>query len=290
MVRVGLLLVASVGCNQLFGLDDTTLVPADQVNPDFDKDDVPDVDDNCPLSPNPLQENRDMDAVGDACDFCPELATEVNHDEDGDGIGDECDLCPVDPDFQVDGDLDQVGDACDPNADATMPDRSLLFDPFLSLAHWSTSGTPWVELGDAVAPVGPIDPGLPGLGDPDIVLSTTQLPALWLIHATLRSTRPWQSGDSFGMSLVDERGIEVAGCIVQCASSCSLFVRGANVTTSGVSVTATPIEHLEAHYTPGTLNCALNADRVAGSVALTDVTPVLIGEPTVQFTAFAAWR
>ena len=64
--------------------------------------------DNCPLIPNPGQEDVDNDGDGDACD----------PDSDGDGISDDDDLCPavVSANFETDG--DGVGDACD-NCPAT---------------------------------------------------------------------------------------------------------------------------------------------------------------------------
>ena len=60
--------------------DDELLDPAD----DPDGDDVLTEDDNCPLRPNPDQDDRDGDDIGDVCDL----------DDDGDGILDLVDNCP----------------------------------------------------------------------------------------------------------------------------------------------------------------------------------------------------
>jgi hypothetical protein len=81
---------------------------------DADEDGVPDDEDNCPLEPNPDQEDLDVDGQGDACD----------EDDDGDEILDEEDNCPIvyNPN-QVDKNGDGVGDTCDQDLDGVADDE-----------------------------------------------------------------------------------------------------------------------------------------------------------------------
>ncbi|HUV29468.1 MAG TPA: SBBP repeat-containing protein [Acidobacteriota bacterium] len=58
---------------------------------DTDGDGHLDVFDNCPLVPNPDQEDSDDDAVGDSCDVCQ--GHDDNADADGDLVPDGCDDC-----------------------------------------------------------------------------------------------------------------------------------------------------------------------------------------------------
>ncbi len=103
---------------------------------DTDGDGVPDVNDNCPITPNPDQTNSDSDKWGDACDNCPNDANRVQRDTDGDGLGNYCDTdddgdgildgayasspaeadnCQLVPNpDQTDSNGDFCGDACDP--------------------------------------------------------------------------------------------------------------------------------------------------------------------------------
>jgi len=98
---------------------DEVVVSLDCAPPsDGDGDGVPDLEDNCPSSANPGQQDADGDNVGDACDPCTDT------DDDGYGNPEYADnVCPVDncpavtnPD-QADGDRDGLGDACDESFD-----------------------------------------------------------------------------------------------------------------------------------------------------------------------------
>ncbi len=61
------------------------------VNSDEDGDGIPNTLDNCPLTPNPLQEDGDGDGVGNVCDNCSALSNANQRDTDADGYGNRCD-------------------------------------------------------------------------------------------------------------------------------------------------------------------------------------------------------
>ena len=89
-----------------------SFVSADHVPDDFDHDDVPDSEDNCPANFNPRQEDNDDDGVGNACDpdannpcipdaSSPECVPEPeecpagqHRDESGACVPDEPEPCP----------------------------------------------------------------------------------------------------------------------------------------------------------------------------------------------------
>lgn len=103
---------------------DGFVVPAACVSADIDNDGVLNVDDNCPNTPNPLQEDADGDGIGDVCDNCVNIANPGQEDGDNDGVGDVCDNCPtVANPGQEDADSNGTGDVCE---DA---DNDGVFDP-----------------------------------------------------------------------------------------------------------------------------------------------------------------
>jgi hypothetical protein len=94
-----------------------------------------DCDDNCPLVPNPAQEDGNGNGVGDACEVCSE---QDGGDEDGDGVCGNVDNCPDVPNpAQEDvGDGDGVGDACDNCPSASNADQHDTELPSRGLSLW----------------------------------------------------------------------------------------------------------------------------------------------------------
>jgi len=156
---------ALAACNQVYGLDETSI---DDLDGDVDNDGFLDSVDNCPSIAN-NQDDTDRDGKGDACALIcmPEMGTRTGRDFDRDRVDDGCDPCPRSPQKDSQGRiLDEDGDgdydACDncpgtPNPDQLNTDSDelgdvcdltpgfgsrLIFDPFWrKQAFWSTGWT-----------------------------------------------------------------------------------------------------------------------------------------------------
>ncbi|MEE9227136.1 MAG: PPC domain-containing protein, partial [Acidobacteriota bacterium] len=64
--------------------------------------------DNCPGTPNSLQEDSDLDRVGNLCDNCLMEFNPEQSDAEGDGFGDACDCLPLDFGNAPPGEVDAV--------------------------------------------------------------------------------------------------------------------------------------------------------------------------------------
>ena len=107
------------------------------LNTDSDMDDVSDVNDNCPLNFNPLQEDFDSDLLGDVCDS----------DMDGDGREDSNDNCigPAINWDSFDWSIDTDGDGCrdsdeddDDDGDGVSDSEDLCSNPS-SYKNWTAN-------------------------------------------------------------------------------------------------------------------------------------------------------
>ncbi len=105
--------LATAGCNAVFGLDPVAIDDGDGRGPSLDGGDGAAGDDDGGLDA-PAGSDSDGDGAPDAIDNCPALANPHQDDADGDGTGDVCDLCPgtFDGSTPINVDNDQLGDLC----------------------------------------------------------------------------------------------------------------------------------------------------------------------------------
>jgi hypothetical protein len=239
MARVGWvawLLVAAVGCNQVFDIRETASAADDR-----DADGVDDTLDNCVDVPNPDQADGDLDLLGDACDVCPATPGDDQHDEDHDGLGDDCDPCPALRDFGADENGDQVGDLCEPKGGTS---ERLMFEPLVGLGSNLTLGpVPWIAIDDEAFPMGLLPVSDPGLQANGIVLDTNT----WWVSVGTRSLERWGDEERFGMILRNvTSGQPFISCIVTCTigSTCQ-FVLGMASATSQTLFTAVAVPSVD---------------------------------------------
>jgi hypothetical protein len=225
------LLALLAGCNWLYGLDDTELLPPEQLPPDRDHDEFADDEDNCPATAND-QTDEDLDGFGDACDFCLMQKTAFNTDEDGDLFGDDCDICPAMPDFQLDSDGDGVGNECSLGT----PTRAVLFDGFRTLDGAWVSAVEWKHANSAINPV--VVDDTTGLQNHTVRVDGR----IWSMKIEVRAQRAWKAGDRFGLGLVAPDGTLLLRGRVSCDATCKIILeKDGQVIDSGDVVKSDPI-------------------------------------------------
>jgi hypothetical protein len=265
------------GCNALYDLRDTTVFDARL--PDFDGDGVPDAIDNCPELANPDQRDSDGDGLGDACDRCPTVAGASNHDEDNDAVGDLCDDCPGTVDYQSDIDHDGVGDACALTGLVRL--HRVLFDPFTTLdPRWQTGTTPWVALGDSVAPTAIPDASEPGLHDPTLVLHGPT----WNLLVGFVSSQPWQYGPTFGIRLRALDQTTFATVTIGCplAGACQAAFQVTGATPQTIFVVAEPRFDVGLSLEGGRLQMTVFGTTLFAMRDVPEVVPELVATPDIQ--------
>lgn len=89
MRTLGLVVAALVGCNQIFEVDRTDLLPDADLRPDRDHDMVADAEDPCIAVEGDYVGDVDGDGMSNSSDPCPLGATGA--DDDGDGLAMNCD-------------------------------------------------------------------------------------------------------------------------------------------------------------------------------------------------------
>ena len=284
MWRHAALALCVVACNQVYGLDETTIRPTEAAlpPPDMDADGILDKDDKCPGVFDPKQDDGDRDGFGDLCDACPNVNTKFNHDEDGDTFGDACDICPNIADFQIDSvDDDKVGDPCEP--DATTKNQLLLFDPFVELGpEWEQTGT-WSIIDDAVT----------GALGSTLATTTVTVDGARPFTLALGITATHQlasSMDNFRLDVVDATG-PVLGCAFRCVGAiCQLLV-----TPVDQGATINPVLPLSTMYLRRT-NVDVCEFADLGTMSglpppvFNNVRIRITGSPAVRFRYLAVWQ
>jgi hypothetical protein len=107
------------------------------LNTDSDMDNVSDVNDNCPLDFNPLQEDFDSDLLGDACD--PDMDGDGREDSNDNCIGPAINWDSLDWSIDTDGDGCRDSDEDDDDDDDGVSDSQDLCSNSTSYKNWTAN-------------------------------------------------------------------------------------------------------------------------------------------------------
>lgn len=257
-------MVCLVGCNQVYGLDDTRV--REPPGPDRDQDSIPDDDDNCADVANVDQADVDADDIGDACDGCTDCdpcAVGPSHDEDGDKVPDGCDNCPTVPNVGLANvDNDDLGDACDP--DPTTQQHRRLFDGFGVIdASWGRIGV-WEVVDDMAAPLDGPHPYGYRLTNPMPLISGN---SHWRVEVQLEVPANANERDAIGAYLVDQQAQSEWACTIMWTAPTWELTNGPGTAIS---------------IAPGPLKMTLSSKRGGATTRYCAVT----GNPEKQNPAF----
>jgi hypothetical protein len=295
-MRAALAALLLLGCNQVFGIEDTLPPPPS----DFDHDGVDDTHDDCPTLANADQADADHDGFGDACDpcamgpqsgldddhdgvddACDACLTDPNHEEDGDGALDGCDVCPgVGHPGQLDEDRDGVGDACDP---ATTAQHRIFFDAFdPPLDGWQFGFESWVAVdGNLVPQAEPLE----AYRGPWNARARVD-GAAWVVSTEVDLPQSPQLNDSIGVFAYRPDGTSTLDCAIVRGDSVWVLAGTGTLVTPGPTVRFT----LFAQASSGGIDvfCTLDGGwpTLIASLSTQPWYPAITGVPGARFHWF----
>jgi hypothetical protein len=174
----------------------------------------------------------------------------------------------------------------------------IAFDPFVEQGVWASTTTTWQTDGDSIAPASRLDPADPGLANVQIHLTTTDE---LVIDLGFTSQQAWETGDRFGIGVVDAQGTRFVACEIVCRDvvGCRLeatFADGSVKYLSASTFTESRLR-VEMHKGLGAGEWNVNP-HIDGSTSYPtfigplpglDGTAVISASPKIRLRYYAAW-